>query len=211
MTPQPSCNKIEEKSTAASSSIEHTNSKILKMMDPVAEPISNFRSRASRRLPQYVERNYSRLYAIDASPGSAEDVCYLCHTNALFILTLAPSHPVCRLLKTIREVKFQVDDGPDRAKSGGKGYRKKGAQFLSPNDVICNITCDDSTMYVVKSGIKGKLLEVNSRLATWPQLLTTHTASNGYIAIVIPNATDIEATQSSLQNEETYCRLRAAT
>ena len=45
--------------------------------------------------------------------------------SRLFLLTLAPSHPVCKLSKIISRVKFQGDDGVDRTQSGGKGHKKK--------------------------------------------------------------------------------------
>jgi len=47
----------------------------------------------------------------------------------------------------------------------------QGAQMMSEQGVLCVVQCTDGTEYPMYSCIKGKLVEVNERLASHPQLL----------------------------------------
>ncbi|XP_052095141.1 protein Abitram-like isoform X3 [Mytilus californianus] len=71
-----------------------------------------------------VERYYKPKYILDCQANEDEDLCILTHSNRICIITLAPSHPVVRDKKTIKQISFKVG-GVDRLnnKVSGKGKR----------------------------------------------------------------------------------------
>ncbi|OQV17676.1 putative Protein Simiate [Hypsibius exemplaris] len=161
-------------------------------------------------LPKYIDVNYSRLFQIDQRKDSSEDCCLFIHTNRLCVLALAPSHPIYRLHQTPVSVTFQISDGTDRSLSHAQGARKKGAQFLTEGACVCHVDCSDGTRYDIVSGIKGKLLEVNTRLMEAPQLLSEKPFSDGYLAIIMPNELEMSIIRNTLHDEAAYQELRFA-
>lgn len=57
------------------------------------------------------ERYYTPMYL--PSTGD-EDHCVLFHSNRICIITLAPTHPICRHKKVIKCINFQVSTNVDR-------------------------------------------------------------------------------------------------
>ncbi|XP_055329630.1 protein Abitram-like [Paramacrobiotus metropolitanus] len=159
-------------------------------------------------MPKYILNNYTRLYQMDQRPDCSEDLCVLVHTNKLCVIVLAPSHPVVALKKECLSVSFTDCDGSDRTQSHGQGARKKGAQFIEHGSVICRVECADRSSYVVSSGIRGKLLEVNTNLSARPSLLSSKPFSTGYLAIIMPNAMEMDIIRASLHDEDMFRQLR---
>jgi len=46
-----------------------------------------------------------------------------------------------------------------------------GTLYTDESGALCKIVCDDGDVYTVSSSIRGKLIEVNERLLSEPQLL----------------------------------------
>ncbi len=111
-----------------------------------------------------IGRNYTRFYYRNTDENG-EDFCLLRHSNEIFVLTLAKSHPVFG--KEIEEVQFHTEE-PEKKFSG---KRKKGAYVLTPERKLCTLVCVDESKYVVPSCVFGKLIELNQRLVKSPKLL----------------------------------------
>lgn len=59
----------------------------------------------------------------------------------------------------------------DRTANKVSGRSKKGGQKLKATSTLCVINCSDGSRHVVLSGVYGKLIEINERLTTEPQLV----------------------------------------
>ncbi|XP_052095140.1 protein Abitram-like isoform X2 [Mytilus californianus] len=139
-----------------------------------------------------VERYYKPKYILDCQANEDEDLCILTHSNRICIITLAPSHPVVRDKKTIKQISFKVG-GVDRLNNKVSGKGKRGAQELNAGSPICKIACVDGEEFTVYSGIKGQLIEP---------------LTEGYIAIVLPKLKDHEQVLKKLKTEEEYKQRR---
>lgn len=53
------------------------------------------------------------------------------------------------------------------------GKRKKGGIWVEESTILCEITCDDGSIYKIAACIRARLLEVNLRLLEEPELLNT--------------------------------------
>lgn len=133
-----------------------------------------------------------------------------------------------------RRVLRRVEFGATRASNAVVGRNKRGAQQLEPRTQLCTLHVSDersspnqnsnastststgpeassaaSTLnqhqYVVRSGVRGRLLEVNLRLASEPQLVVEHTSSEGYLGIVLaPLHTHVEKLIEEMLDERQY-------
>ena len=54
-----------------------------------------------------------------------------------------------------------------------QGKRKKGGIWVDESTVLCEITCDDNSSYSICSCLRGRLIEVNTRLLEEPGLLNS--------------------------------------
>lgn len=154
--------------------------------------------------PTFRERYFQQKYYIDANNVKGEDHCVLVHSNRICIVTLAPSHPVISLQKTISNVNFQSGDKRNRLNNTVQGKRKHGAQCLEPMSILCVIECADGSKYSVRSCVFGKLIEVNEKLVGDPQLLEKKYNTDGYIAIILPNLIRNEKIKDELISVECY-------
>jgi glycine cleavage system H lipoate-binding protein len=99
----------------------------------------------------------------------------------------------------------------DRSKSVVKGKRKKGGIILKPEANLAQVTCDDGTEYMLKACVPGTLLEVNERLIQQPDLLMTKSASEAFVAIIMPGNRDKDKVKELLQQylrSEAFAALR---
>lgn len=67
---------------------------------------------------------------------------------------------------------FQVSEKLDRSKNMVSGKRKRGGQWVDQTAPLCIVTCEDGSTHTLFSGIRGKLVEMNDKLLSHPQLLT---------------------------------------
>lgn len=121
--------------------------------------------------------------------GEVGDQCIMFHSNRICLLTIAPTHPVIALNKSVEKIDFTFDgyDRIDRTTSQPKGKNKKGSQKLQKNSPVCSIICSDESKYVVTACMGAKLLEINQLLCSKPGLVKERPLSLGFIAILQPN------------------------
>ncbi|XP_071961731.1 protein Abitram-like [Antedon mediterranea] len=153
--------------------------------------------------PSVIERYFRRGFKLDMK-GPEEDFCILKHSNRVCLLTLAPSHPIVKNTKTVKNVDFQVSSKMNRLDNKVSGKSKKGGQWLNPTSALCCVTCDDDSNYTMYSCIRGKLAEVNEKLLKTPNLLKEKYDKDGYIAIILPKIYETDEQMKSLLTEEQY-------
>lgn len=150
--------------------------------------------------PNVTERYYTERYIVD-DRGGKEDHLLLFHTNRICIITLAPSHPVFK--RKILKIDYVIGN-VDRTKNKISGKGKKGGQYLQENSIICKIICEDEYVYKVKSYIKGKLIEVNENILQDPSLFLRAPCAEGFLAITLPNITQIDMWKNKYLTKEQY-------
>ena len=72
--------------------------------------------------------------------------------------------------------------------------------------MLCEITCDDGSVYKIAACIRARLLEINMRLLEEPSLLNTKFRTDGYIALFAPKVADVMNIQKSLLTAQEYIR-----
>ena len=158
--------------------------------------------------PSVTERYYTPRYYVDDKAG--EDMCVLFHSNRICLLTLAPSHPIIKQKKTITKFDFQVTEHTNRLNNAVLGKRKKGAQQLQCDSIVCRIHCQDQEedrVYTIRSYINGKLIEINEMLIKQPNLAVSAPQAAGYIAIILPKLDNSEKQKMKLLDKESYHNL----
>lgn len=162
--------------------------------------------------PSVVKRYFTSYFNVSLSSGKLDspmipnrnDVRILFHSNKICVVTLAPSHAAMVTKAAIRSVSFKVSDKCDRFKNKVSGKRKRGAQWLNPESPLCIVTTDDGSVYTVRPGIRGNLIEVNENLIKYPSLLSDMPETNGYIAIIMIKLHEKEKILESLMEEGDY-------
>lgn len=94
------------------------------------------------------------------------------------MVSLAPSHPLLKEKKVIKEIDFQINHKLSRLDNKVSGKHKKGGQMVAATSLICSVICEDSTCYAMLAGINGTLVEVNEKLVTNPSLLRESVSLN---------------------------------
>ncbi|XP_066940305.1 protein Abitram-like isoform X1 [Macrobrachium rosenbergii] len=129
--------------------------------------------------------------------------CVLIHSNKLCLITLSHHHPVLSEKKDIVKVNFDVGKF-NRLENQVSGKGKRGAQMIGPRSPVCKVICADGTSYTILAGVNGKLIEVNERLDTNPQLLSESPKEDGYLAIVLPPLRNGNVLLNRLLSKEKY-------
>eukprot|EP01088_Endostelium_zonatum_P020131 TRINITY_DN726_c0_g1_i1.p1 TRINITY_DN726_c0_g1~~TRINITY_DN726_c0_g1_i1.p1 ORF type:complete len:218 (-),score=42.22 TRINITY_DN726_c0_g1_i1:723-1376(-) len=110
-----------------------------------------------------IGRYYTKHYAIDFN-GAGNDQYVFQHTNYLCVIGLAPTHPIVKERKKVVSINWAPGRGKDHSQIKLHGKRKRGAVRLDPNSKLCEVTCEDSTKYMIYSTVRGALVEVNTKL-----------------------------------------------
>lgn len=126
------------------------------------------------------------------------DTCIRLHTNKLALVYLSIQHDIISKGQRIKNVNFQVKNNIDRLKIQMSGKGKRGAQFLVPESVLCEITTENGEMYAVRAGIFGKLLEVNSEVVKNPNLLIDEQSDLGWLVLICQDLSKSEKNISLL-------------
>jgi glycine cleavage system H lipoate-binding protein len=156
-----------------------------------------------------VDKYYTRYYIPNVGQKEGEDQYVYEHPNSLLIVGIAPTHKMFQNRKVVK-IDFNVAK-QDRSKSVVKGKRKKGGIILKPEANLAQVTCDDGTEYMLKACVPGTLLEVNERLIQQPDLLMTKSASEAFVAIIMPGNRDKDKVKELLQQylrSEAFAALR---
>ncbi|XP_051195570.1 uncharacterized protein [Lolium perenne] len=155
--------------------------------------------------PSAVEANFARYFVADyLNPGHDQYVYR--HPNGLCVVGLAPAHAALKEEGGITAVDFNVGK-TDRSEIKVTGKRKRNAQHLQENSVLCKVGAADKS-FVVRCCVKGSLLEVNDRLIKQPNLLNTSADREGYIAIFMPKPADWLKIKDKFLSFEDYKNLR---
>jgi len=135
---------------------------------------------------------------------NGEDTCVMMHSNRLCLIGLSYKHPIITNNKTIVKVNFELGPNCNRLENSVSGKGKRGAQILGKNSSVCEIQCSDGSAYVVQAGVRGKLVEVNERLLSMPQMAATHAQSEGFLAVILPKLHEAEYAIKTLMSREQY-------
>ena len=65
----------------------------------------------------------------------------------------------------------QVTEKCDRGNNKVSGKRKRGAQWLNSESVLCKVTCENGGVYNIYAGIRGSLIEMNMNLLDNPNII----------------------------------------
>lgn len=162
------------------------------------QPVSSITEEYIEDNPSIVDRYYTRYYYI--KPGSKEEpYLVLFHSNRVCLICLAPEHSV--LKNGIKSISFDIGN-LDRSQNQVSGKGKKGGMALQQDSTLAIITGNNGEAYKVPSCIRGKLIEVNSRIIKNPELMSE--IGDGYLAIVLPKPEHCNEIRASLLTEEQY-------
>lgn len=170
------------------------------------ELVRNSQCLKEKESATFLKRYFSLGFIPDAGNVPGNDLCVLMHSNRVMIITLAKSNVY--LKKGVKEVNFKVTGNTNRLENKVRGKRKHGGQFLGINSPLVRLVLESGEEVVIPSAIRGKLIEVNQRLVTNPELLRTNTNTDGYLAIVSPKLSEYEDVVQSLMKEEEFEKLR---
>lgn len=161
-------------------------------------PVSSITEEYVEDNPSIVDRYYTRFYYI--KPGAREEpYLVLFHSNRICLICVAPEHPV--LKSGIKDISFDIGN-MDRSQNQVSGKGKKGGMALQQDSTLAILTGKDDQTYKVPSCVKGKLIEVNSRIIKNPNLMAE--IGDGYLAIVLPKPENCDEIRASLLTEEKY-------
>ncbi|XP_040174973.1 protein Abitram [Anopheles arabiensis] len=148
--------------------------------------------------PSIVERFYTKLYSVPPNKTD-EPQQILFHSNRICLVGLAKEHVAFE--KGIRSISFEVGKF-DRSENKVSGRKKSGGMILQADSTLALVTCVDGSVYKVRSCVQGKLVEVNERIVSRPDLMRT--SGEGYVAIVMPKIEHCDVLKEKLLSEEAY-------
>lgn len=159
--------------------------------------------------PPLFRRNYTGVGFSASEAGRAtaawEDQFVRQHLNGVCVIGVAHGHPILQEAKTVVGVEFVLKDGGKTPK--GKG--KKNAHYLVAETKLCEVRCQDGSVYTFRTLVRGILYEVNDRLRSQPALLSQQPRTGGYLAMVFPNHGHTVTSGGGLVDEASYNRIVA--
>ena len=124
--------------------------------------------------PGSLERYYSTV--------NTRDTVVCCAPNKVCVVYVRPDHDCFAAGRTVQSITFA-----DRLASAQiSGKRKRGAAEVAPDEKVLTIECDDGAQYQLRPGVRGRVLELGSRL--------THTDLStraGYVLILQSSAKEV--------------------
>ena len=103
--------------------------------------------------PGSLERYYSTV--------NTRDTVVCCAPNKVCVVYVSPDHDCFAAGRTVQSITFA-----DRLASAQiSGKRKRGAAEVAPDEKVLTIKCDDGAQYQLRPGVRGRVLELGSRLA----------------------------------------------
>jgi len=128
------------------------------------------------------------------------------HSNKVAVCTIAPSHPA---LDT-KNYKLDRVEFIQEVSSEMSGKHKHNAKNLNVLQPLCKIYCQklnenmNECYFVVYSCLNAKLLEINERLLTQPELLKNKAGTEGYLAILMPKLDNLKEQLNELVDYSQY-------
>ena len=124
--------------------------------------------------PGSLERYYSTV--------NTRDTVVCCAPNKVCVVYVSPEHDCFADSRTVQSITFA-----DRLASAQiSGKRKRGAAEVAPDEKVLTLKCDDGAQYHLRPGVRGRVLELGSRL-THPDLSTRA----GYVLILQSSAKEV--------------------
>ncbi|XP_037070485.1 protein Abitram-like [Pollicipes pollicipes] len=157
----------------------------------------------------FLERYYECRYLLDCREAG-HDYRLLFHSNGLIVVMLAPSHPLTTTGTDVTGIDFQVTEHTNRLENRVQGKGKRGAQVVTAEAPLSRVTCADGAQYVIPACARGKLIQLNEKLRSQPQLLTTHSGGEGFVAIILPKLGASSGQKAGTVDCAEYARRRAA-
>lgn len=158
--------------------------------------------------PSYIERYFTKYYKLNVKYPK-NDHLLLLHSNKVVICSLAPSHPI--LDKT--QFKIEKIEFIQQVNEEMSGKHKNNAKNLNVLQALCRITCIKlntepivSAKFTIYSCMNAKLIEINEKLLTEPELLQNKPETHGFLAILFPKLDDINKQLSDLLTESEYLK-----
>ena len=158
---------------------------------------------------QNVERRYYSKYFYVHDQG--ENQVVLVHSNRICLVALAPSHPVIKERKTIKNLNFDVSKNCNRLNNKVSGKGKKGGQGVDERAILCYIECESGETFSVKSCVKGKLISINQKVVENPNLIIDKSSGEAHLAIILTKIPEgIDDLKSRLVSEQEYCSITSS-
>ncbi|XP_058463887.1 protein Abitram [Malaya genurostris] len=148
--------------------------------------------------PSIVDRFYTRYYS-DHPIKQTEPHQVLFHSNRICLIGIAPEHEAFR--RGIKSISFEVGK-VDRSQNHVSGKKKSGGMIVQADSTLALITCNDGSVFKVRSCVQGKLVEVNHRVVQDVNLLAKE--GEGYIAIVMPKPEQCDIIKGKLITREQF-------
>uniref|UniRef100_A0A182NFJ0 Actin-binding transcription modulator n=1 Tax=Anopheles dirus TaxID=7168 RepID=A0A182NFJ0_9DIPT len=152
--------------------------------------------------PSIVDRFYTKLYFVSpCKPDEPHQVLF--HTNRICLVGFAKEHVAFE--KGIRSVSFEVGKF-DRSENKVSGRKKSGGMILQADSTLALVTCEDDSVYKLRSCVQGKLVEVNERVVAEPEIMRLN--GEGYVAIVMPKIEHCDSLKEKLLSHDAYMKTR---
>ena len=140
--------------------------------DLLAKPINN-----TMKTKTFVERYFNLRYL-------KNNTYVFSHTNRLVLFGISKTHEIFTLNKKIVKFDILFKIGDLDLQNLVSGKKKRGGVYVSPDMKLFSLTCDDSSVYILRSPIKGALIEINPDILAGDfSNLQTDSEASGYIAI----------------------------
>jgi hypothetical protein len=158
--------------------------------------------------PSYIDRYFTKYYKLNVKYPN-NDHLLLLHSNKVVICSLAPTHPI------LDKTKFKIEKIEFLQQINGEmsGKHKNNAKNLNVLQALCRITClklnkepQVSVNFKIYSCMNAKLIEINEKLLTEPELLQNKPETHGFLAILFPKLDDINKQLSDLLTECEYLK-----
>ena len=141
---------------------------------PTASTAPRARPMDATAPPGSLERYYSTV--------NTRDTVVCCAPNKVCVVYVSPEHDCFAAGRTVQSITFA-----DRLASAQiSGKRKRGAAEVAPDEKVLTLKCDDGAQYHLRPGVRGRVLELGSRL-THPDLSTRA----GYALILQSSAKEV--------------------
>ena len=114
-----------------------------------------------------------------------ENSYYYLHTNNLVIIGITKE--LLQKHKKIKNINFRLKEKYEKMDFANlvKGKKKKGGIPLSPDMKICDIEFEDGFVFLLRSRIKGKIIEINEKLLNKDfDGISKDVENNGFLFIV---------------------------
>ena len=71
-----------------------------------------------------------------------------------------------------------------------RGKKKNGALKVRPHEIVCTVECEDGREFKIRAGVGGRVIEVNERLNSDPNLIKD--PGEGFVCILLTHLQRIE-------------------